>query len=61
MYTLNLWPALSLNTDRFMKSKLIYEKDVKNGYKAWYGRGKANGDAFRDNARLAWQDGLVSY
>ena len=44
-----------------MISKLIYEQDVKRGYKAWYGQGKANGDTFRENARLAWQDGLVSY
>jgi len=43
-----------------MKAKLVYEEDVKRGYKAWYGQGKTNGDEFREAARGAWQKGMVS-
>ena len=57
-YALNLWPGLSF--DRFLRLKTGYEQVLAEGHKDWYGVGKASKNEFRDAARQAWQEGLVS-
>ena len=43
-----------------MKLQILYEKDVNQGFKAWYGQGKKNGNKFRVVATQVCQGGLVS-
>ena len=47
--------------DSYLESKIEFETDVDHGFKAWFGDRKARGNEFRDAARLAWQEGLVSW
>ena len=43
-----------------MKLQILYEKDVNQGYKAWFGQGKKNGNDFKEVAIQVCQGGLVS-
>ena len=43
-----------------MKLQILYEKDVNQGFKAYYGQGKKNGNEFREAAIQVCQGGQVS-